>query len=131
MADAHDRLAARAAPTGLELQPTKTKVWAPNMENPHGEPEASGGGLLIVGEALGADDEEAQVLGTSPFVHEHLRKIAELVAQDCVKIQHLPDHLVAQEAGMQLRLRPPPKAVAQPHSTPSPRPGHHAHSGVM
>ena len=39
---------------------------------------------------------------TPPFVREHLRKIATLVTQDCVKIQHLPEHLVAQEAGMQL-----------------------------
>ena len=97
-------------PRGLELQPTKTKVWAPNMENvmanqrlAHLERQnPSGGGLLIVGEALGAEDEEAQVLGTSPFVHAHLRKIADLVAQDCVRIQHLPEELVAQEAGMQL-----------------------------
>ena len=95
---------------GPQVQPTKTKVWAPNMENLMANPRLahlerqnpSGGGLLIVGEALGADDEEAQVLGTSPFVHEHLRKIAALVEQDCVKIQRLPDHLVAQEAGMQL-----------------------------
>ena len=108
--EAHDRLAARLRPTGLELQPTKTKVWAPNMANLLANPRLahlerqnpSGGGLLIVGEALGADDEEAQVLGTSPFVQEHLRKITALVAQDCVRIQHLPDHLVAQEAGMQL-----------------------------
>ena len=110
VAEAHDRLAARLRPTGLELQPTKTEVWAPNMENLLANPRLahlerqnpSGGGLLIVGEALGADDEEAQVLGTSPFVQEHLRKITALVAQDCVRIQHLPDHLVAQEAGMQL-----------------------------
>ena len=105
-----DRLAARLRPTGLELQPTKTKVWAPNMEHVMAHPRLahlerqnpSEGGLLIVGEALGAEDEEAQVLGTSPFVHAHLRKIADLVAQDCVRIQHLPEHLVAQEAGMQL-----------------------------
>ena len=110
VAEAHDRLAARLRPTGSELQPTKTKVWSPNMENvmanqrlAHLERQnPSGGGLLIVGEALGAEDEEAQVLGTSPFVHAHLRKIADLVAQDCVRIQHLPEHLVAQEAGMQL-----------------------------
>ena len=103
-------LAARLRPTGLELQPTKTKVWAPNAENIMAYPRLahlerqspSGGGLLILGEALGADDEEAQVLGTPPFVHEHLRKIATLVTQDCVKRQHLPEHLVAQEAGMQL-----------------------------
>ena len=110
VAEAHDRLAARLRHTGLELQPTKTKVWAPNMENVVANPglahlerqNPSGGGLLIVGEALGAEDEEAQVLGTSRFVHAHLRKMADLVAQDCVRIQHLPEHLVAQEAGMQL-----------------------------
>ena len=33
VADAHDRLAARLRPTGLELQPTKTKVRAPNMDH--------------------------------------------------------------------------------------------------
>ena len=32
VADAHDKLAARLRPTGLELQPTKTKVWAPRMD---------------------------------------------------------------------------------------------------
>ena len=61
----------------------------------------SGGGLLILGEASGADDEEAQALSTPPFVHARLRRIANLIGQDCHKIQHLPDHLVAQETGMQ------------------------------
>ena len=59
----------------------------------------------ILGEALGADDEEVQVLGTPPLkiVHAHLRKIANLIGQDCLNIQHpLPEHLVPQEAGMQL-----------------------------
>ena len=95
---------------GWNCNPRKTKVWAPHMEQVTAHPRLahlerqnpSGGGLLIVGEALGAEDEEAQVLGTSPFVQAHLRKIADLVAQDCVRIQHLPEHLVAQEAGMQL-----------------------------
>ena len=139
MAEAHDRLAARLRPTGLELQPTKTKVWAPNMENVMANPRLahlerqnpSGGGLLIVGEALGADDEEAQVLGTSPFVHAHLRKIADLVAQDCVRIQHLPEHLVAQEAGMQLGFALLTKNLAQPHPPSSSGPGHGTHSRVM
>ena len=110
VADAHDRLAARLRPTGLELQPTETKVWAPDMEHLMADPRLahlerqnpSGGGLLILGEALGADAEEAQVLGAPLFVHAHLRKIADLIGQDCLKIQHLPEHLVAQEARMQL-----------------------------
>ena len=53
VADAHDRLAARLRPTGLELQPTKTKVWAPSPDHLMAEPRLahierqnpSGGGL--------------------------------------------------------------------------------------
>ena len=88
VADAHDRLAARLRPTDLELQPTKTKVWAPNQEHLMADPRPAHIHRLV--------------LGAPPFVHEHLRKVANLISQDCVKVQHPPEHLVAQEAGMQL-----------------------------
>ena len=70
VADAHDMLAAQVRPTGLELQPVKTKVWPRRRTGfrqsrvcPPGQANPSGGGLLILGEALGEYDEEAQVLG--------------------------------------------------------------------
>ena len=91
----------KAAPPTSYAAAVKGESTAPKNQNKD-KTKDSGGGLLILGEALGADDEEAQVLGAPPFVRAHLPKIANLISQDCLKIQHLPEHLVAQEAGMQL-----------------------------
>ena len=85
---------------------------------------SSEGGLLIVGEALGADDEEAQVLGTSPFVHAHLRKIADLVAQGLCQNPAPPGPPGGTRSGDAARLRPAAKDLAQPHPSSSSGPGH-------
>ena len=74
-----------------------------DLRNTHLQRQSpSRGGSSYFNEALGEDEEEAQVLSAPPFVQAHLRKMANIIGQDCVKIQHRPEHLVAQETGMQL-----------------------------
>ena len=73
LADVHDlhNLLHNLNPEHLMADPRLAYI---ERQNP------SGGGL----EALGADDEEAQVLGAPPFVHAHLHKIANLIGQGCL-----------------------------------------------
>ena len=97
-------------PSGLELQPSKTQIWAPHSEclrnapllrelrNKMKDPR----GLVVVGEALGNTATEAFFVGDEAFVSDHLRGVAETILADLRNIGCLPDKLHSGQAGVQV-----------------------------
>ena len=104
------QLPASLHPSGLELQPTKTQIWAPHSEclrnapllrdlrNKMKDPR----GLIVVGEALGHTDVESFPVGEDAFVADHLRDVAEAILTDLRNIGCLPDKLHSGQAGVQV-----------------------------
>ena len=110
VAQALQQLPRLLAPSGLELQPAKTQVWAPhseclrhtpflrdlhaNMKDPRG--------LIIVGEAMGNPAVDSFPVGDEAFVADHLRGVAENIMADLRMIACLPDKLQSGQAGVQV-----------------------------
>ena len=98
------------APSGLELQPAKTQVWAPHSECLSHIPSLrelrakmkDPRGLIIVGEAMGHPAIDSFPVGDEAFVADHLRGIAEVIQADLRKIACLPDKLQSGQAGVQV-----------------------------
>ena len=98
------------APSGLELQPAKTQVWAPHSECISHIPSLrelrakmkDPRGLIIVGEAMGHPAIDSFPVGDEAFVADHLRGIAEVIQADLCKIACLPDKLQSGQAGAQV-----------------------------
>ena len=96
--------------TGLNLQPQKTQLWAPDgdqiLQHPHlkqiqtqmKDPR----GLIILGEALGEDPTDPYPMGNEAFVLDHLRDVTKAVVSDLDKIAVLPDRLEGDSAGLQV-----------------------------
>ena len=110
--------------SGLELQPSKTQVWAPRMQNLMRVPALrklrsqmkDARGLVLLGEALGSNPSEPFPVGEEAFSQDHLRGVTEAVAADLRKIATLPDKLQDGQVGLQvawalLSKTLPPKVV--------------------
>ena len=97
-------------PSGLELQPAKTQIWAPHSEclrrtpllrdlrNKMKDPR----GLIVVGEALGNPATDSFPVGDEAFVADHLRGVADNILADLRKIGCLPDKLQSGQGGVQV-----------------------------
>ena len=96
--------------SGLELQPTKTQVWAPRIQNLMRVPAlrelrsqmADPRGLILLGEALGNNPSDPFPVGDEAFIQDHLRGVTEAIAADLRKIAMLPDKLQDGQAGLQV-----------------------------
>ena len=96
--------------SGLELQPSKTQVWAPRMNNIMRVPAlrrlrgqmTDPRGLVLLGEALGNNPSDPFPVGEEAFIQDHLRGVTEAVAADLRKIAALPDKLDDGQAGLQV-----------------------------
>ena len=97
-------------PSGLELQPAKTQVWAPHSECFRHTPflrdlrakMKDPRGLIIVGEAMGYPAIDSFPVGDEAFVADHLRGVAEVIQADLRKIGCLPGKLQSGQAGVQV-----------------------------
>ena len=106
------QLPATLHPSGLELQPTKTQIWAPHSERLRNAPllrdlrnkMKDPRGLIVVGEALGHTDVESFPVEEDAFVADHLRDVAETFLTDLRNIGCLPDivKLHSGQAGVQV-----------------------------
>ena len=111
-------------PSGLELQPAKTQIWAPHSEclrhtpllcelhNKMKDPM----GLIVVGEALVNPAKDSFLVGDEAFVADHLRGVADIILADLRKIGCLPDKLQFGQAGVQVAWAPiaktlPPRVI--------------------
>ena len=56
-------------------------------------------GLIILGEALGEDPADPYPLGNETFIQDHVRDVANVVANDLRKIAIFPDKLEGDTAG--------------------------------
>ena len=98
------------APSGLELQPAKTQVWAPHSKRLRHTPflrelrdkMKDPRGLIIVGEAMGNPAIDSFLVGDEAFVADHLRGVADIILADLRKIGCLPDKLQSGQAGVQV-----------------------------
>ena len=75
--------------SGLGLQPTKTQIWAPRLNNnilripalrelrSHMKDPR---GLILLGEALGNNPSDPFPVGEEAFIQDHLRGVAEAVS---------------------------------------------------
>ena len=93
--------------SGLELQPSKTQVWAPRMHNLMRVPALRNQmkdlrGLILLGEALGNNPSDPFPVGEEAFIQDHLRGVTEEIAADLRKIATLPDKLQDGQAGLQV-----------------------------
>ena len=111
LSNALAQLPALLRASGLELQPPKTQVWAPRMQNLMRVPALrklrsqmkDPRGLILLGEAL-----DPFPVGEEAFIQEHLRGVTEAIPADLRKIATLPDKLQDGQAGLHAcRLGPP------------------------
>ena len=87
-----------AAMGGLKLQKAKTQVWSPTSESIDNEPllRALQGrmgdkrGILILGETVSEEPEDAIPIGNEAFVTEHIGAIKQKLLDDLCKLEHLP-----------------------------------------
>ena len=100
---------AEAAKGGLKLQKAKTQVWSPTATSIDIEPllrtlqgrMGDKRGILILGETVSEEPEDALPVGNEAFVIEHLESIKQKLLADLKKLEHLPHKLVKGEAGLQ------------------------------
>ena len=99
-----------AATGGLKLQKAKTQVWSPTDTSIENEPllrtlQGRMGverGILILGETVSEEPEDALPIGNEAFVTEHIESIKQKLLDDLKKLEHLPSKLVKGEAGLQI-----------------------------
>ena len=98
-----------AATGGLKLQKAKTQVWSPTDTSIENEPllrtlqgrMGDKRGILILGETVSEEPEDALPIGNEAFVTEHIESIKQKLLDDLKKLEHLPHKLVKGEAGLQ------------------------------
>ena len=119
------------APTGLQLQPTKTKVWSPTpgvvgfhpMLRNLQETISDIRGLTILGEAVGLEPEDAYPVGEEAYVTDHIQGVADRLCADLRKLRHLPGMCGDDQAGLQiawslLQRQVPSRILHLPHAHP-------------
>ena len=92
-----------------KLQKAKTQVWSPTSESIDNEPllrtlqgrMGDKRGILILGETVSEEPEDAIPIGNEAFVTEHIGAIKQKLLDDLCKLEHLPHKLVKGEAGLQ------------------------------
>ena len=90
-------------------QKAKTQVWSPTAESIDNEPllrtlqgrMGDKRGILILGETVSEEQEDAIPIGNEAFVTEHIGAIRQKLLDDLSKLEHLPHKLVKGEAGLQ------------------------------
>ena len=100
---------AEAATGGLKLQKAKTQVWSPTDASIENEPllrtlqgrMGDKRGILILGEAVSEEPEDALPVGNEAFVTEQIESIKQKLLDDLKKLEHLPHKLVKGEEGLQ------------------------------
>ena len=98
-----------AAMGGLKLQKAKMQVWSPTADSIDNEPllrtlqgrMGDKRGILILGETVSEEAEDALPIGNEAFVTEHIEAIKRKLLDDLTKLEHLPHKLVKGEAGLQ------------------------------
>ena len=98
-----------AAMGGLKLQKAKTQVWSPTADSIDNEPllrtlqgrMGDKRGILILGETVSEEPEDATPIGNEAFVTEYIEAIKRKLLDDLNKLEHLPHKLVKGEAGLQ------------------------------
>ena len=86
----------------------KTQVWSPAAAFVDSEPllrtlqgrMGDKSGILILGETVSEEPEDAIPIGNEPFVTEHIEAIKQKLLDDLNKLEHLPHKLVKAEAGL-------------------------------
>ena len=94
---------------GIKLQKAKTQVWSPTDTSIENEPllrtlqgrMGDKRGILILGETVSEEPEDALPIGNEAFVTEHIESIKQKLLDDLKKLEHLPHKLVKDEAGLQ------------------------------
>ena len=95
---------------GLKLQKAKMQVWSPTETSISNEPPllrtlqgrmGDTRGILILGETISEEPEDAIPIGNEAFVTEHIENIHRKLRDDLNKLEHLPHKLVKGEAGLQ------------------------------
>ena len=77
-------------PTGLRLQPSKTKIWSPTPGVVASHPQLKGlqttmsdiRGLTILGEAVGLEPEDAYPVGEEAYITDHLQQVSDRLCRD-------------------------------------------------
>ena len=98
-----------AATGALKLQKAKPQVWSPTADSTDNEPllrtlqgrMGDKRGILILGQTVSEEPEDAIPIGKEAFVTEHIAAIKQKLLDDLHKLEHLPHKLVKGEAGLQ------------------------------
>ena len=56
-------------------------------------------GILVLGEAVSEEPEDAIPIGNEAFVTDHVSNIKQKLLDDLIKLEHLPHKLIKGEAG--------------------------------
>ena len=97
-------------PTGLRLQPSKTKIWSPTPGVVASHPQLKGlqttmsdiRGLTILGEAVGLEPEDAYPVGEEAYITDHLQQVSDRLCRDVRKLRDLPGMCGDEQAGLQV-----------------------------
>ena len=92
------------------LQRAKTQAWSPTADSIDNEPllrtfqgrMGDKRGILILGETVSEEPEDAIPIGNEAFVTEHIAAIKQKLLDDLNKLEHLPHKFVKGEAGLQI-----------------------------